>query len=514
MTAPKFLDAAAEAARRANADKAPQEEHQEWGEPDLGVLRLNRRAPPSLPLQVFGPWGEWIVEAAEAAASPPDYVATPLLASSSALVGHARWAMATPGWAEPPHLWLASVGDSGDSKSPGADCLMRDVLPVLEQRMSVDYPDQLQQWRVQVELAKAAEERWRSEVKTAEKRGLPGPPPPECPPPEPQAPRLRQHDVTIERMATLLATAAPKGLFVVRDELAGLIAGMVAYNDAGRQFWVEAYGGRPYRVERQKHAEKHVEPIDIPRLAVAVYGGTQPEKLAELMRDADDGMLARLLWAWPDAIPFRLGRAVPAANWAIEALDRLRRLELQPGDPPQPVMVPLSARGRDMMESFGREMQDRKAFAGGLLRSAIGKMRGQALRLALVLENLWCCGSPDTEPPVIISDRAFAAAAHLVSDYFLPMAERVYGDAAAPKDARNAATFARWIMKERPDEVHVRHLQREVRLPGLQKAEDIHAAAAILVEANLLAAPTPGTEFGQRGRAAYCVNPALKGVQP
>jgi hypothetical protein len=28
------------------------------------------------------------------------------------------------------------------------------------------------------------------------------------------------------------------------------------------------------------------------------------------------------------------------------------------------------------------------------------------------------------------------------------------------------------------------------------------------------AAPTPGTEFGQRGRAAYCVNPALKGVQP
>src|SRR5258707_4124806 len=64
---------------------------------------------------------------------------------------------------------------------------------------------------------------------------------------------------------------------------------MSAYNPAGRGFWIEAYGGRPYRVERQKHPE----PIDIPRLAVAVYGTTQPEKLALLMRGPDDGLFAR-----------------------------------------------------------------------------------------------------------------------------------------------------------------------------------------------------------------------------
>ena len=137
--------------------------------------------------------------------------------------------------------------------------------------------------------------------------------------------------MTIESVATLLATAAPKGLLIVRDELAGWIAGMNAYNDAGRAFWVEAYGGRPYRVERQKHPE----PIIIPRLAVAVYGGTQPDRLAPLMREADDGLLARFLWAWPEPIPFRLGRAAPGAQWAIGALDRLRELDLQPGDPPR-----------------------------------------------------------------------------------------------------------------------------------------------------------------------------------
>ena len=38
-----------------------------WPQPDMGVLRLNRRPPPGLPLRVFEPaWEEWIVTAAKA----------------------------------------------------------------------------------------------------------------------------------------------------------------------------------------------------------------------------------------------------------------------------------------------------------------------------------------------------------------------------------------------------------------------------------------------------------------
>jgi hypothetical protein len=86
----------------------------EWQTPDMSVLRLNRRPPPELPLQVFGPeWQNWITNAADAAACPSDYVAGNLLSSTSALIGNARWAQANQGWAEPPHLWCGSVGDSG-----------------------------------------------------------------------------------------------------------------------------------------------------------------------------------------------------------------------------------------------------------------------------------------------------------------------------------------------------------------------------------------------------------------
>ena len=39
--------------------------------PDMTVLRLNRRPPPTLPLDVFGPrWRQWIETTAQAAAAP------------------------------------------------------------------------------------------------------------------------------------------------------------------------------------------------------------------------------------------------------------------------------------------------------------------------------------------------------------------------------------------------------------------------------------------------------------
>ncbi len=481
-------------------------------QPDMGVLRLHRRAPPTLPLDVFGPaWRRWIEAAAEAAGCPPDYVVAPLIASVSALIGNARWAQATPGWAEPPHLWCASVGESGNGKSPGGDALFRHVLPVIERRMAADFPNRLREWRAAAEWHGAAHERWKSDVRTAQKGNLPLPlPPSDEPPPEPQAPRLRQSDVTIERVATLLATAAPKGLLIVRDELAGWLQGMNNYHDAGRAFWIEAYGGRPYRVERQKHPQ----PIDVPYLAVAVAGGTQPDKLAALMREADDGLLSRLCWFWPEGLPFRLGRASSAAVWAEQALDRLRLLEMapgaEPGAPPRPVMVPLADAAVSQLEGFGCEMQEQQKGAGGLMCSALGKARGTALRLSLVIEMLWWCGEDGmiTPLPTTISKGALLASVTLVRDYFMPTAERVYGDAATAPVDRNAATLARWIIKSRPAEVHVRHVQRRVRLSGLGDAEAIHAACRELVAAGWLIPPASSGSAG-RPKAAYPINPLI-----
>ena len=196
--------------------------------------------------------------------------------------------------------------------------------------------------------------------------------------------------------------------------------------------------------------------------------------------------------------------------WAIEAFDRLRELDLALGNPPSPIFMPLAPDAQQLMGEFSAEMEARLDQAGGLLRSAFGKARGAALRLSLVLEWLWCCGKADMSlPPDSISKEAFTAAAALVESYFMPMAERIFGDAGASDIERNAATLARWVLEERPHDVHVRRLLREVRLPGLRSAEQIKKAADLLVEADWLRAPIK-TVFGQP-RSVWSSTPSIPG---
>jgi hypothetical protein len=203
-------------------------EEVEWPQPDPGVLNVYRREPPAFPLAVLGEaWGMWVGDAAEASACPVDYVALPLLSSASALIGHARWAEAAPGWAEPPVLWTGTVGDSGVGKTHAAACVLNQVLPPLERRMRADYADRFTEWAVDYDLAKAKTAAWQAAARKAEKKGET---PPEHPPlydiEEPQEPCLRQTDFSVEKLALLLASSAPKGLLLVRNELAGLIFGV------------------------------------------------------------------------------------------------------------------------------------------------------------------------------------------------------------------------------------------------------------------------------------------------
>jgi hypothetical protein len=383
-------------------------------------------------------------------------------------------------------------------------------MPVLERRMAGDFEDRLREWEMAVEYDKDELQRWQKERREAQKKGQTFTklrPTPTATKIAPEKPRLRQHDVTIEQVAMILAYAAPKGVLIVRDELAGWLTGMNAYNQSGRQFWLEAYGGGFYRVERRKH---ETMPIDVDRLAVAVYGGTQPERLAELTAGPDDGLFSRFLWAWPEPVTFRLGDKSADVEWAIGALDRLRELTLHESDPPCPIVITLTVEAKECMIAFAREMEMKKAAAGGLMCSAYGKARGLALRLSLVLEYLWWCGKDGADPPPkVISHRAFVTAAAMVADYFMPMAERVYGDAAATDVERNAMTLAKWIEREKPEEVHIRHLQRHLRLPGLRNADQIKMAAAVLIEADWLHFPKVG--FGAQSKVSYPVNPKLRG---
>ena len=100
-----------------------------------------------------------------------------------------------------------------------------------------------------------------------------------------------------------------------------------------------------------------------------------------------------------------------------------------------------------------------------------------------MLELLWWCAEEGfSPPPTRISLRAFVSATALMREYFVPMAARVYGEHAVTAEDRNAATLARWILSSYAREVHVRHLQRQVRLSGLRRAGEIEVSVVRVFE--------------------------------
>ncbi len=479
--------------------------------PDLSVLREGRRPAPALPVDVFGPfWNAWIKASADAAGAPVDYVAAPLLATASAIIGNARWISPWRGWNEPPVMWVCSVGAPSSSKSPGADpalALCRD----LEVEMAEGFETTHRQWQTRRTAAKAARDAWEADVRNAVKTGVPPPimPTDAVDPIEPARPRLLASDATTEAMAHVLASDG-RGLLFTRDELAGWLGLFDKYGGAGgdRAFWIEAYGGRPFVVDRVKNNGK---PIRVLRLAVAIFGGIQPERLnTALLKGEDDGLPARFLWTWPEPLPPKRPSLIAATSDALAALRRLRGLHPVPTETgePRPFFVPLAEDAAALFQKW-REEHHRED-ASGMLASAFGKSPGHVLRLALVLEFLWWAAPPATLEPGHVSARAIKAAAALVEDYFKPMAERVYGDAALPSQDRLAAILARWIVRKRPETINARDVRRTSGLPGFKEPDAVRAAITALVDVDWLI-PTKAREGDTPGRHRedYRINPTL-----
>lgn len=469
----------------------------------------SRSDPPELPLQGFRGWGDWITSAAEKCSCPVDYPAMGLLATASTLIGNARWVWPWDRWKEPPVLWIAAVGDPSSGKSPGLDFSF-DFLNTFEQEMAEDFPDKLREYERVKEASNVAKQSWKDSVRETADKGDPAPEMPEIAvePEPPVRPRLTVSDTTPEALGGLIA-AHPKGLLCKRDELAAWLGNFDRYSGGGeRAFFIEAYGGRPHTIDRVKNAT----PLQIKRLTVGVIGGIQPERLADLIaKSADDGFLARFLMCWPNSVPPRRPTGPPVPVFYQDALHRLMELELaleENGDP-TPRLMMLSDEAADLLQEWRVENAANERNVFGLMKSHCGKMPGMVIRLALILEYLgWCLG--DKPEPSCVSVASVGYAIHLVNEYFKPMAERVYGEAALPPSEKGAAILARRIRRDKLSVVSAKDIRRDWKLPGLSLKEPLGAALAVLIECGVLAS-TNETHPDGRKKLDYHVNPAIYG---
>jgi hypothetical protein len=475
-----------------------------WDEPDTSILDDRRGDLPELPLNAFpAVMHGWIRSAARGAGVTADHIATPLIGIASSAIGIARRVQATKSWLTPMTCWACLVGMSGSGKTPAIDTVKR-ALSLIENNRRGEIAALQLAHETRVEAARAALKKWKDEVATAIENGQP-------PPPKPGgaldvgpfvAPRLYVNDTTIERLAALIE-ARPSGMTFIADELARLFLNMQRYsNGSDREFWLEAWDGKSFVVERQGRPS-----ISVSHLLVGVIGGFQPDKLARSFEGDADGIYARFLFCWPREPAF----APPAEDVdeidpeIINALGRLLRLPVIADGIFVPRNLPLSRGALAGFVQFLHFLHQRKAELDGREREYWCKGSAHVLRLAgtlCLLEWAWTGGS---EPQAINAEHVESAVV-LWSDYYWQhgcAALRQMGLSDRHVEARQVL---RWVRANGRHEVS----PKDVRRDALKQRLDAGGTQLVidgLVHAGWLRQVTTRTP----GRAIhrYEVNPQL-----
>jgi putative DNA primase/helicase len=206
-------------------------------------------------------------------------------------------------WTVVPNLWGGIVAPPGTLKSPVLSCMTQPALAIeSELRKAHDEADR--DYQRAEEIYKLNLAAWKEQFKAAAKNKKKEPPTkPESTLVQPTLRRLITSDATFEKLHELLSEN-PAGLFQIRDELTGWLAGLERQGrEQERAFFLECWNGdSSHTIDRIGRGS-----VFVPHACVSQFGGIQPAKLQSYLADAlkdgpsNDGLIQRFqLLVWPD----------------------------------------------------------------------------------------------------------------------------------------------------------------------------------------------------------------------
>jgi len=342
--------------------------------------------PPTFPKNVFPSCcTEIIREIAAAFAVPIEVPAITLLSVVGACIGRTRGIRIKTGWIEHANLYLGLVGRSGTGKTPATRPILVPVLE-MEKIWLLEYEEQLRQAQDDQETAEDGAQKVES-------------------------PHLRQlivDDVTIEAMGETLKSN-PRGVLWYRDELTGLLTDLDKYS--GKKGGTKArlmttYDSGPWKTNRITEDRN----LYIANATVSIFGTIPPSALSSIFSDFDAaiGFLPRFLFIRvdQDKPPLWTNKTVSETTTIRlrEILKKLLAFEFGPDDGPIIVDVSVPAK-RLYTEWFNRQVIEPWVDADSAIYEAVlAKLRGQCLRIALILHCLSIASSRKSEFKVIGKD--------------------------------------------------------------------------------------------------------------
>jgi hypothetical protein len=458
-------------------------------------------AAPAFPLDTLpAPLGQFVQEVAWAVNCPPDFVGVPLLSMAGGAAANAVRLVIHDKHEQSACAWTYIVGPPGSAKSPPLDQLLE---PFVEAQVA-----HFAWWQRRMDAWLYLDKKERG--------------------PRPVLTRCLADDTTVESLMITL-DQNPRGVLMVRDELAALVESMNQYKQGrgnDRQIYLKRWAHAA--VIRDRKSDTARPTFILPRPFVAITGGIQPAVLARLRAGgvrfgpvADDGFLERFWGSYPADLPtvgeqWRGVDEKARRAWG-EAVKRL--LELPLGDDGRPRRLGLTRCGRRAWEEFTQRHAAEVNYPDfpDWLAGPWAKFRGGCGRFALIVHLLHgACAEPARGEPFDagreVDGESVSRAARLV-DYFKGHARKILAAADADPRAAVARRLVRWFGTLADGRFSRRDAYRAARGRDCERVEDIDPVLSLLQQHGYIrpATTTPAEGPGRKPGPEFEAHPSTRG---
>jgi hypothetical protein len=365
---------------------------------------------------------------AKSKACDPALVALPALAACAGAIGNSYVIRPKWDWVEPCVLWLPTVAESGDLKSPPFKAA---VGPVARMQMTSDREHEAE--------AAAWGSLDKKEQQAQRKLG--------------QAPGPQRSfyvtDATVQAVALALKDH-PKGCLLAAGELRTWFESFTRFAAGGasdQPHWLEMHDAGDVRKIRVAGERKI---ISVPNAAVSITGTIQPGIFARACtrENAESGLLARL---WPAMPPAPVQEWVESEEPKQQVADYRQLLETLLAQPYDPAnfcgTLTFSEEAQELFVKWVNGWAARRNLAGPEERPLLAKLKGGAARLALLWQVVTCLAKRETSAALEkfeVSGYAVEAGTKL-AEWFAYESWRVYQSFRETPQERERRQLMEWL---------------------------------------------------------------------
>jgi hypothetical protein len=264
----------------------------------------------------------------------------------------------------------------------------------------------------------------------------------------------------------------------VHDELAGFIGSLDRYGNSrgagDRAFWLTAYNGGPYTVDRMQRS------LYVSNLCVAFLGGVQPDRLTDLSDLMTDGLLQRFN-------PVMITRGSPSAEVESE-LAAMRYADmighLVQMKPQTFQMTDAALVAAEEFRALIYELESEPTVLGRGFCAWAGKLAGTHGSLALVLHIL----ENRTEAPFLqVGEQTVRNATAILTDFLIPHGRAFYSEALNLDSGEGLQTVASYLLTSDLDRFTLSDLRYNARpLRDVKTAWEMNALLSPFVSGGWL----------------------------